>query len=113
MTLAIAGLALGAVLANALAVLARAQVPAYSSAVTLGPLVLVWLGLGAGLAPWLDSSFATPEVQPAAGIIEWTALTLLALLVCKSIWRVGIRGWLGASLQSLAPGARRPHAHAH
>ena len=112
-TLAIAGLALGAVLANALTVLARAQVPAYSSAVTLGPLVLVWLGLGAGLAPWLDSSFETPEVQPAAGLIEWTALALLALLVCKSIWRVGIRGWLGASLQSLAPGARRPHAHAH
>jgi hypothetical protein len=36
----------------------------------------------------------------------------LAALGARSVWRVGIRGWLGSSLQALGPFTRR-HAHAH
>lgn len=112
--LAIAGLALGAVLGNALSALARASVGTLRSILALSPLVVAWLGLGVWLAPLLGARFAPPAELAGAGTLEWSALGLLGLLVCKSIWRVGIRGWLGTSLQALAPAAtRRPHAHAH
>jgi len=111
--LALVGLALGAVVANAASALARANVGPLASMLSLGPLAIGWLALGVWLAPASRALFGAPTRAPQPSIVEWTALTLLAVLVCKSIWRVGIRGWLGASLQALAPAGRRPHAHAH
>lgn len=111
--LAIVGLALGAVVANAASALARANVGPLVSFLGLGPLALGWLALGVWLAPASRALFVVPARAAQPSLVEWTALALLALVVCKSIWRVGIRGWLGASLQALAPTARRPHAHAH
>jgi uncharacterized membrane protein YraQ (UPF0718 family) len=111
--LAVSGLALGAVLANAASALARADVGPLASFLGLAPLALAWLTLGVWLAPASRPLFAGPPSATQPSLVEWTALALLAVLVSKSIWRVGIRGWLGASLQALAPAARRPHAHAH
>jgi hypothetical protein len=112
-TLAIAGLALGAVLGNALAALTRTGVPARRASLWLAPLALV--GLGVGLAA--QALLAVPGVElpgvRSVGLGEWSALALLVVLIAKSIWRVGVRGWLGSSLQALTPGGRREHAHAH
>jgi hypothetical protein len=111
--LAISGLALGAVGANAFSALRRARVGLLQSALALVPLLLAWLGLGAWLGPRLGASLVPPE-RTDPGALEWVALAGLGSIVCKSVWRVGIRGWLGASLQALAPtAARPPHAHAH
>lgn len=111
--LAIAGLAMGAVLANAASALARANVGPLASLLGLAPLTLSWVVLGIWLAPASRSLFGAPARAPQPIVLEWAALALLVLLVGKSVWRVGVRGWLGASLQALAPVARRPHAHAH
>jgi hypothetical protein len=66
-------------------------------------------------ALWLDATLSPaitplPSAPPAA--LEWAAFAALAALGAHSVWRVGIRGWLGSSLQALGPFARR-HAHAH
>jgi hypothetical protein len=111
--LAIGGLALGAVVANAASALARAHAGTLASVLALSPLVVGALALGVGLVAPTRALLAATSRASEAGVVEWTALALLAVVVCKSIWRVGIRGWLGASLQALAPAARRPHAHAH
>lgn len=109
--IAVAGLVLGPVVSNTVNVRLRAgagQLPAVLAAVPLG---LVGLGLAFWLAPGV-----APAVSVGAspgGVIEWAALVFLAGVVAKSIWRVGIRGWLGSSLRSLGPTARRQHAHAH
>jgi hypothetical protein len=110
--LAIVGLALGAVVANAASTLSRSNVAPLVSVLSLSPVVLGWVALGVWLAPASRALFMGPARAPEPSLVEWAALALLASLVCKSIWRVGIRGWLGVSLQALAP-ARRPHAHAH
>jgi hypothetical protein len=111
--LALVGLALGAVVANAASVLARASVGQVQSLLGLAPLVLAGLAFAVWLLPASEPFVASTRPSQPAGIVEWAALVLLAVVVCKSIWRVGIRGWLGASLQALSPVARPPHAHAH
>jgi hypothetical protein len=104
------GLVLGPVLTNMVKIQLRAGVSRARASLTAA-----LLGLAAvGLAPWL------PELQPAAhgtsgastGLVEWVALVALGVIVAKSIWRVGIRGWLGSSLRSFGPTTRR-HVHAH
>jgi hypothetical protein len=110
--IAVAGLVLGPVLSNALNGLLRAGVQ-----LTRASLVVAPLGLGVlGLALWLPGALALPtgaaDAAPPA-LVEWAALAALGAIVGKSIWRVGIRGWLGSSLRALGPTTRRQHAHAH
>jgi hypothetical protein len=111
--IAIAGLALGPVLSNAVSMQRRAGVSLARASLVVAP-----LGLGAvGLALWLSTVLAAPS-QPAPmialpGLVEWAALAGLGAIVAKSVWRVGIRGWLGSSLRSLGPTTRRQPAHAH
>jgi hypothetical protein len=104
------GLVLGPVLSNTVNVQRRAGVGVARALLTAGLLGFAALAL----APWL------PELPPAArstttaspGVVEWIALAALGAVVVKSIWRVGVRGWLGSSLRSFGSATRR-HVHAH
>jgi uncharacterized membrane protein YraQ (UPF0718 family) len=110
--IAIAGLALGPVLSNAVNVQRRAGVGLAHASLAVAPLALGTLGL----ALWLPTVLAAPAQAAdvaSPGLVEWAALAGLGAIVAKSIWRVGIRGWLGSSLRSLGPATRRQHAHAH
>jgi uncharacterized membrane protein YraQ (UPF0718 family) len=116
-TLAVAGLALGPALSGAAFVLARRGIPA-----RLGWSVVAALGMGwVGLAAWLSSAPAisaaplwTGPWAPALGLTaQWLAAACLGLLVARSVWRVGVRGWLGASLRAFGLGGGAEHAHAH
>jgi hypothetical protein len=109
--LAVAGLALGPVLGAGLGALARAGLGKPRAVLMLSPLALV----GIALALWLDATLAPagmPVPPSTASALEWAAFAALAALGVRSVWRVGIRGWLGSSLQALGPFTRR-HAHAH
>jgi hypothetical protein len=110
--LAVAGLALGPVLGTGLSALARAGFGKLRAVLALSPLAV----LGVALALWLDAMLAPAGVVAAPstpeGALEWGAFAALATLGVRSVWRVGIRGWLGSSLQALGPFTRR-HAHAH
>jgi hypothetical protein len=108
---AMAGLVLGPLLSNMLNVQLRAGASLARASLVTAPLGFVALGL----ALWLPAGLvptARAALEPSAGVIEWAALAALGLMVARSIWRVGIRGWLGLSLRSLGPATRR-HAHAH
>lgn len=109
--IAVSGLVLGPILSNTVNAQLRAGVGKLPALLLAAPLALA----GLGLAFWLDSLLAPAAAVGASpgGIVEWTALVLLTSIVGKSIWRVGIRGWLGSSLRSLGPTARRQHVHAH
>lgn len=112
--LAVAALALGPALSETLGVLSRAGLDPRRALSRLVPLALC----GLALALCLDAVVVTLWGAPAAARSrapagpEWAALAGLAALGARSVWRVGIRGWLGSSLQALRPIARR-HAHAH
>jgi hypothetical protein len=114
-TLAVAGLAVGAVLGNSLEALTRAAVAPRRAALWLAPLALAGLGIGIAADALISAGAVAPIGAGSVGLGEWAALSLLVLVIAKSIWRVGIRGWLGSSIQTLTPGERRdrPHAHAH
>lgn len=109
--IAVAGLVLGPVLSNTVNAQLRAGVGKLRALFRTAPFGLA----GLGLALWLDSVVAPLAATGASpgGVIEWAALACLASIVAKSLWRVGIRGWLGASLRSLGSMPRRQHAHAH
>ena len=116
--LALAGLMLGAVLGNAVARLSAARLPVRRALLGLIPLALGWVALASWLSPWLEQRWVTPERTPP-GVLAWCALGGLGLLVARGVWRVGVRGWLGASFRALALGsaargeAAAAHAHAH
>jgi hypothetical protein len=109
--IAISGLVLGPVLSNTVNAQLRAGVGKLAASLSTAPLGLA----GLGLALWLDAVLAPAAAVGASPgkIVEWAALVFLTSIVAKSIWRVGIRGWLGSSLRSLGPTGRRQHAHAH
>jgi hypothetical protein len=112
-TLAIAGLALGAVLGNSFEALTRSGLASRRAALRLAPLALVGIGIGLVADALISARVVEAPGVTSVGLGEWSALGLLVLLVAKSIWRVGVRGWLGSSLQTLTPGGRREQAHAH
>jgi hypothetical protein len=103
--IAVLGLALGPVLSNAIEIQLRAGMRLGSASLRLAPLALGTLGLGVALA-FLVPGTRDP-ISQSVGVLEWAGLAPLAAIVAKSIWRVGIRSWLGSSLRSLG------HAHAH
>ncbi len=111
--LLIAGLVLGPVLSHAFFTLTLAGVSRARASLVVTP-----FGLGGlALASWLSSAFgaagAAPRPAAPGAALEWIALSCLAALVARCIWRVGIRGWLGTSLRALGPAAPRQHVHAH
>jgi uncharacterized membrane protein YraQ (UPF0718 family) len=109
--IALAGLVLGPLLSNVVNLLQRAGVSLLRAAFAAAP-----LGLGVlALALWLPGLLPRGRVADvgSAGLIEWAAFAALGLILAKSIWRVGVRAWLGSSLRSLGPTTRRQHAHAH
>jgi hypothetical protein len=72
-------------------------------------LMLAVLALaGVGLAAWLDTSLDAFSVTWLAGArspgLEWLCLGLLALVLGRNLWRLGIRGWFEA-------GFYKPHQH--
>lgn len=110
--LAAAGLALGPLLGAGLGALSRAGFSKQRAVLALSPLAVSAIAL----ALWLDAMLP-PAAMPGApstpiGALEWAAFVALAALGARSVWRVGIRGWLGSSLEALGPFTRR-HAHAH
>lgn len=110
--LAVAGLVLGPVLGTGLVALARSGFGKQRAVLALAPLAVSWVAL----ALWLDAVLAPAGVLAAPstpeGALQWAAFAALAALGVRSVWRVGIRCWLGSSLQALGPFTRR-HAHAH
>ncbi|HTV18572.1 MAG TPA: hypothetical protein VMG12_07880 [Polyangiaceae bacterium] len=111
--LAVAGLTLGAVLSDALGSLSRAGVGSRRGLRELAPLAFAGLGVALGLDAIFPTTGAFEAPGAAVGAIEWAAFAGLVALGARSVWRVGIRGWLGSSLQALGPLTRRQAAHAH
>jgi uncharacterized membrane protein YraQ (UPF0718 family) len=132
--LLVAALALPSALCTAGAVPIAAALVAQGLPVTLavagvagGPARLGWSCLAAlgvcwvALALWVSSApnLALPPGWLAASRLElgavprWISAFCIGLLVARSIWRVGVRGWLGASLRALGLRTRSDHAHAH
>lgn len=117
LTLAVAGLALGPALSAGASNLAQRGIPARAGWIALASIGVCWLGL-AVLVSSLPA-LATPALWPGpmaptlGATVEWVASACIALLVARSIWRVGVRGWLGASLRVLGLGTSLDHAHAH
>ena len=113
--LALAGLMLGAVLGNAVARLRAARAPLRRALLGFVPFALGWLALVSWLSPWLSEGWPPPVQSQPPGALAWFALCGLGLIVARSVWRVGVRGWLGASFRALALGsaARGEPAHAH
>jgi hypothetical protein len=117
--LALAGLILGAVLGNAVARSSAARLPVRRTLLGLMPLVLGWVALATWLSPWLAERWAPPARNHSPGVLAWCALGVLLLIAARGVWRVGVRGWLGASFRTLAVGAAArgeptaTHAHAH
>jgi hypothetical protein len=118
LTLAVAGLALGPALAAGSSMMARQGVPARLGWAALAVLGICWVGV----AGWVSGLPALAELPPwsapfmvsALGeTANWLATSCLAVLVGRCIWRVGVRGWLGASLRVFGLGASTGHAHAH
>jgi hypothetical protein len=110
--LAAAGLTLGPVLGAGLGALSRAGFGKQRAVLALSPLAIS----AVALVLWLDAMLPAATVPGAPSTpesaLEWAAFVALAALGARSVWRVGIRGWLGSSLQALGPFTRR-HAHAH
>jgi len=117
--LALAGLTLGAVLGNTVARLSAARLPVRRALLALLPLALGWVALASWLSPWLAEGWTPPARTQSPGVLAWCALGGLGLLVVRAVWRVGVRGWLGASFRALAVGSAArgepaaAHAHAH
>jgi hypothetical protein len=104
--IAVLGLALGPVIGNAIKLQLRAGMGLGGASLRVAPLALAALAFGVPLgAIFLPAARGNDSVS--VGPFEWAALAALGAIVAKSIWRVGIRGWLGSSLRSLG------HAHAH
>lgn len=111
--LAVGGLVIGPVLSDTLASLARAGAGTRRAALWLAPVALIGLVAVLGLDALLgEAPGAPPASFGAASALDWAAFAGLVGLGARNVWRVGIRGWLGSSLQALGPIARR-HAHAH
>jgi hypothetical protein len=110
--LAIAGLALGPVLGSGIGALARAGFGKRRAVFAASPLALAGVALVLVLDAALVPVALSAPAASAPGVFEWAAFLVLAALGARSVWRVGIRGWLGTSLQALGPFSRR-HAHAH
>jgi hypothetical protein len=111
--LLIAGLVLGPVLSHAFFTLTLAGVSRARAGLVLAPLGLGGLAVASGLDAAFGAATTLHEPVVPSGALEWIALACLAALVARSIWRVGIRGWLGTSLRALGPAAPRRHVHAH
>lgn len=117
LSLAVAGLALGPALSAGSLQLARRKVPARLGWSTLAALGAGWLGLAVWVSslpmPAASAVWLGPLAPALGGAADWLATLCLAFLLARSIWRVGVRGWLGASLRVLGWGTGAEHAHAH
>ncbi len=107
---ALGGLVLGPALKFIEPSLAAAGVGRARRWLSVAVLALLAWGLVTLAALLLDVSLALPRAR-AAGVLEWASLGLLGLLVIKTIWQVGIRCWLGASLSGARAVERRGHVH--
>ena len=80
----------------------------------LGLLVALLLsaaGLGLLAHVLLDRRGATAAQASTAGLLEWLSLGLLGIALAKGVWQVGIRGWLGVSLNPHGAHTEREHFH--
>lgn len=111
--LLVGGLVLGPLLSHVFFTLTLAGVRGTRAGLLITPLGVGGLLLLTGISSLFDTSGAAPGSVAPSGALEWVALACLAALVARSIWRVGIRGWLGTSLRALGPAASRQHVHAH
>jgi hypothetical protein len=79
----------------------------------LSALVLASVGLATGLDKILDAFSAAWLPGARSTGLEWLCLGLLALVLGRNLWRLGIRGWFEAGFykphQHLLPGATEPH----
>jgi uncharacterized membrane protein YraQ (UPF0718 family) len=116
-TLAVAGLALGPALSAAAFMLARRGISARLGWSAVAAIAVCWVGLAASLpsAPAITTAalWAEPWAPVFGATARWLAAAVLGLLVARSVWRVGVRGWLGASLRAFGLGGGAEHAHAH
>ncbi len=69
-------------------------------------------GLGLLAQALLNLRATTAQPAPTAGPLQWLALGVLGIALGKGVWQVGIRGWLGVSLNPHGPRRRRNHLHA-